>query len=280
MRTPLLPLLLLVTSALAGDFAGSAGLQLYSLRDSFKTDVPGTLDKVKALGFREVEGWGGIKTPPAELKKLLDDRGLKPISTHFSYGPLNTQLDQCVADAKVLGVKFAVCPWIDHEIGNFGQADVEKAAALFNKAGAAFKAVGIQFAYHAHGYEFRPVGETSVDTFFDRLAELCDPNNVAFEMDVFWVTQPGQNPAKLLAKYGSRWQLMHLKDIRKGSRIGVYTGKADLTDDVTIGTGQVNWPETLRAAAKVGIKYYFIEDESPTVLEQIPMSLKYLETLK
>jgi sugar phosphate isomerase/epimerase len=280
MRHSLFALLALAASALSGDFAGSAGLQLYSLRDAFKTDVPGTLDKVKALGFREVEGWGGIKTPPAELRKLLEDRGLHLVSTHFSYGPLSTQLDQCVADAKTLGVKFAVCPWIDHEIGSFGQADVEKAAALFNRAGAAFKAAGIQFAYHPHGYEFRPVAEGSSETFFDRLVALCDPEAVAFEMDVFWVFQPGQNPAKLLEKYGSRWQLMHLKDIRKGARIGVFTGKADLTDDVALGTGQVDWPETLRAAAKVGIRHYFIEDESPTVLEQIPVSLKYLESLK
>jgi sugar phosphate isomerase/epimerase len=99
-------------------------------------------------------------------------------------------------------------------------------------------------------------------------------------MDVFWVTHPGQDAAKLLEKHAGRWVLMHLKDIRKGARIGVYTGKAPLTDDVALGTGQVNWPAVLRAAAKTGVKHYFIEDESPTVLEQIPVSLKYLATLK
>jgi sugar phosphate isomerase/epimerase len=280
MRIPLLSLLVVTTSALAGDFAGKAGLQLYSLRDSFKTDVPGTLDKVKALGFTEAEGWGGMPVAPAELAKQLKERGITLVSSHFSWGPLSTNLDQCVKDAQTLGVKFAVCPWIDHEVGNFQMADVEKAAALFNKAGEAFKKVGITFGYHPHGYEFRPVSEGSTETLFDKLVAATKPEYVMFEMDVFWTFQPGQNPAKLLEKYPDRYQLMHLKDIRKGARTGVFTGKAPLTDDVAIGTGQVNWPETLRAAAKIGIKHYFIEDESPTALEQIPQSLKYLETLK
>ena len=137
MKRFLLPLLILSAGAhaieLTGDFKGPLGLQLYSLRDSFKTDVPGTLDKVKALGFTEAEGWAGVGVTPAELVRLLKERGIKLVSTHFSYGPLNTQLEQCVKDAQTLGVKFAVCPWIDHEVGNFQMADVEKAATLCKK---------------------------------------------------------------------------------------------------------------------------------------------------
>ncbi|MEO8353447.1 MAG: sugar phosphate isomerase/epimerase, partial [Chthoniobacteraceae bacterium] len=179
-----------------------------------------------------------------------------------------------------LDVQYVICPWIEHEIGSFGMADVEKAAALFNKAGAAFKEVGIQFGYHTHGYEFRPIAEGSTETYFDKLVAACKPGLVIFEMDVFWVTQPGQDAAKLLEKYGDRWELMHLKDLRKGARVGVYTGQAPKTDDVPLGTGQVNWPEVFAAAKKVGIKHYFIEDESPTALEQIPQSLAYLKSLQ
>jgi sugar phosphate isomerase/epimerase len=275
----LLPLLLFTGSALAGDFAGEMGLQLYSLREAFKTDVPGTLDKVKALGFREVEGASIIKAAPAELAQMLADRGLVPVSTHFSYGPLQKNLEQCVEDAKALGVKYAVCPWIDHEIGSFSEADVVKAAELFNRAGEAFKKAGIQFCYHPHGYEYRPI-EGSDETLFDKLVALTKPDLVGFQMDVFWVFLPGHDPAKLLEKYPGRWYLMHLKDLRKGAPRHSYTGRAPLTDDVPLGTGQVNWPEVLRAAAKVGVKHYFIEDESPTVWEALPLSLKYLNSLK
>ena len=285
MKRFLLPLLLLTAAGayaieLTGDFKGPVGLQLYSLRDSFKIDVPGTLDKVKALGFTEAEGWAGIGVSPAELVPLLKERGIKLVSTHFSYGPLSTQLEQCVKDAQTLGVKFAVCPWIDHEVGNFQLADVEKAAALFNKAGEAFKKAGITFAYHCHGYEFRPVTEGGSETFFDVLARETKPELVNFEMDVFWVVHPGQDPVKLLAKYPNRWTLMHLKDIRKGARTGVFTGRAALTDDVPLGTGQVNWPAVLKEAAKIGLKHSFIEDESPTVLEALPVTMKYLSTVK
>lgn len=275
-----LAFLTLVTSAFAGDFAGTAGLQLYSLRDIAKTDLGAALDRAKAFGFTEVEAGGFLKQTPEQLSALLKERGLTITSTHFSYKPLAENLDQCVKDAQTLGVKFAVCPWIDHEVGNFGDADVQKAAALFNRAGEAFAKAGIRFGYHVHGFEFRPVSEGASETYFDRLAAATRPELVCFEMDVLWVVLPGADPVKLLEKYGNRWQLMHLKDLKKGVRTGVYTGKTDLTNDVALGTGQVNWPAVLRAAAKAGVKHYYIEDESPTVLEQIPVSLKYLETLK
>ena len=126
----------------------------------------------------------------------------------------------------------------------------------------------------------KPLKEGGSETAFDVLVRETKPELVSFEMDVFWVMHPGQDPAKLLAKYGSRWALMHLKDIRKGAQTGIYTGHAPLTDDVPLGTGQVNWPEVLKTAAKVGVKYYFIEDESPTVMDALPVTTKYLSGLK
>jgi len=275
-----LALLLAATSAFAGDFAGTAGLQLYSLRDMMKKDLAASLDQAKAFGFTEVEGGGFIPAKPEQLVPMLKERGLTMTSTHFSFKPLTDNLDQCVKDAQALGVKYAVCPWIDHEVGNFNDDAVKKAAEVFNRAGEAFKKAGIRFGYHVHGFEFRPVSEGASETYFDRLVAATKPEFVCFEMDVLWVVLPGVDPVKLLEKYGDRWQLMHLKDLKKGVRTGVYTGKTDLTNDVTLGTGQVDWPAVLRTAAKVGVKHYYIEDESPTVLEQIPASLKYLESLK
>ena len=70
---------------------------------------------------------------------------------------------------------------------------------------------------------------------------------------------------------------MHLKDLKKGVATGSLAGKTDVTNDVTLGTGQMNWPSILAAAKKAGVKYYFIEDESPTAPEQIPQSLRFLE---
>ncbi|MEA3210938.1 MAG: hypothetical protein QOE70_3995 [Chthoniobacter sp.] len=284
MKHLLVSLFALTTSAfaldLSGDFKGPLGLQLYSLRDSFKTDVPGSLDKVKAFGFVEVETAGTYGLGAEKLKALLEERGLQPISGHFQYDALKKDLAAAVKEAQTLGVKFAVVPWIPHQGDSFGEADVKRAAADFNSFGEAFKAAGITFGYHPHGYEFRPVAEGSSETLFDLLVKETKPELVSFEMDVFWVTHPGQDPAKLLAKYPTRWVLMHLKDLRKGAATGIYTGHAPLTDDVPLGTGQVDWPAVLKEAAKVGVKHYFIEDESPTVLEALPVTTKYLQSLK
>ena len=286
MKRFLLPLLILSAGIgaraveLSGDFKGPLGLQLYSLRDAFKADVPGTLDRVKAFGFTEVETANTYGLGAEILLAMLKERGLNPVSGHFQYEPLTKDLAAAVAEAKALGLKFAVCPWIPHEEAVFGEAEAKKAAADFNKFGAAFKAAGIAFAYHCHGYEFKPLAEGGTETAFDVLVRETNPALVSFEMDVFWVVHPGQDPAKLLAKYAGRWSLMHLKDIRKGAQTGIYTGHAPLTDDVPLGTGQVNWPAVLKEAAKVGVKYYFIEDESPTVLEALPVTMKYLSAVK
>jgi sugar phosphate isomerase/epimerase len=103
---------------------------------------------------------------------------------------------------------------------------------------------------------------------------------VRFEMDVFWVVHPGHDPVKWLEKYPKRWELMHVKDMKKGLATGDFTGKADVRNDVTVGTGQMDWPAILKAAKKSGVKHYFLEDEAPTAAEQIPLSKKYLETVR
>jgi len=280
----ILVLLSLSTAAFAldlqGDFKGPAGLQLYSLRDTFKTDPIQALDKAKALGFTTAELYSTLPLETEKLKAMLAERGITAVSGHFGYEVLKKDLAGSVKSAQYLGLKFAGVAWIPHEIGKFGEADVQRAAADFHEFGAAFKAAGIQFFYHVHGYEFRPLEKGSSETYFDLLAKATQPDLVSFEMDVFWVVLPGADPVNLLAKYPGRWSLMHLKDMRKGAMTGIYLGKAALTDDVPLGTGQVNWPAVLKQAAASGVKHYFIEDESPTVLDALPVSTKYLEAVK
>jgi sugar phosphate isomerase/epimerase len=275
-----LSLATLVTTAFAGDFAGEAGLQIYSLRDIYKKDAPAALDKVKEFGIKIVETYNNPTPAPAELKKLLDERGLKPVSGHFGYGMFEKELPKVIENAKALGLEYAGIAWIDHEPGVFGDEQVAKAAANFNKWGEEMSKQGLKFMYHCHGYEFRPVAEGSDKTWMDVLMEKTKPEFVAFEMDVFWVVHPGADPVKYLNKYPGRWQLMHIKDLQKGVRTGVYTGHAPVEQGVVAGTGQMDWPAIFRAASKSGVKYYFIEDEHPKAVEQIPQTLKYLRSLK
>jgi sugar phosphate isomerase/epimerase len=265
---------------LSGDFKGPLGLQLYTLRESFKTNVPGTLDKVKALGFTGIEGGGDYGLGLEKFNALLQERGLKMVSAGFGYEAMKKDIAGAVRRAQALRVKFVMCAWIPHAESGLTEADARRAAADFNEWGAAFEAADITFTYHPHGYEFRPLKEGGTRTHFDLLVAETKPEFVSFEMDVFWVTHPGQDPAKLLAQYPDRWALMHLKDLRRGATTGIHTGHAPQSDDVPLGTGQVNWPAVLKQAAAVGVKYYFIEDESAAPLEAVPMSMKYLERMK
>jgi len=276
MKTTLLCLTLFAVNALAGSFRGTPGLQLYSLREDFKKDVPGTLKKVKEYGFREVELAGTYGLSPGEFKKLLDANGLVAIAGHFPYAQFVKDPEAVARDAKALGLKYAGCAWAGHK-PPLDEKQCRAIAGVFNKAGAALAKHGIKFYYHNHGFEFVPHGN---GTLFDLLMELTDPKTVSYQMDVLWTVFPGQDPVKLLEKYGSRWELMHLKDLKKGVPTGSLAGKTDVTNDVALGTGQVDYPAVLRAAQKAGVKYYFIEDESPLVHEQLPKSLKFLREVQ
>jgi sugar phosphate isomerase/epimerase len=259
-----------------GSFKGAPGLQLYSLRDSFKSDVPGTLDKVKALGIKEVEIAGVAGMKPAEFKKMLDERGLKAIGGHWPFERLEKEPAAVAAEAKVLGCSYVACAWVPHDGAIFTEKDARKAITVFNQAGDVMKQNGLHFCYHAHGYEFQPHGD---GTLFDLLAREMKEGVADFEMDVFWVVHPGQDPVKLMQKYPTRFKLMHLKDWKKGSR-GNLSGHAPNEESVALGTGVVDWPRVLAEAEKIGVKHYFIEDEAPNVEEQLPVTLQYLKTVR
>jgi sugar phosphate isomerase/epimerase len=263
-------------SVVAADAAKpTTGLQLYSLRSQTQLrGVPWVLDQVKAWGIKEVELAGTGNLTAEQFKAEVDKRGLKAVSSHFPYKRLKEDIAGVVQDAKALGIKFAGCAWIDHKDA-FDEAECRDAIATFNKAGEALAKEGITFFYHAHGYEFQKHGD---GTLLDLLFAETKPEWVSYQMDVLWIVFPGQDPAKLLEKYGSRWKLMHLKDLKKGVATGSLAGKTDLTNDVVLGAGQTDWTAVLAAAKKAGVQHYFIEDESPTVMEQVPASLAFMKS--
>ena len=258
-------------------FKGPIGLQLYSLRGLFQSQgVPATLKLVQSYGIKNVELAGTYNLTPDRFLELLKEHGLTAVSGHFSYDLYRDNPEKVAADAQALGLKYAGCAWISHERGKFDEAKAREAAEVFNKAGEALAKEGIQFFYHCHGYEFQPHGD---GTYMDLLIKETDPGKVAYQMDVFWVVHPGADPVKYLTSYPGRWQLMHVKDMKKGLK-GDFSGVADVKNDVTVGTGQMDWPAILAAAKKSGVKWYFIEDESPTAVDQIPLSLKHLASVK
>jgi sugar phosphate isomerase/epimerase len=255
-------------------YTAPLGVQAYTFRKSFPIDVAKTLDTIKMMGFAEIEG-NSNGVSPEEFKKMCDERGISIPSTGGDFKQLMTSPDSVAQTAKLLGAKYVMCSWVPHE-GAFNINDAKKAVEVFNKAGKVLKDQGITLCYHAHGYEFQPYKN---GTLLDYIIQNTNPENVSLEMDILWVHFGGGDPIGLLKKYGNRWKLMHLKDLRKGTPKDL-TGSTSQDNDVPLGTGEIDIPAILKAAKKAGIKHYFIEDESSNVNVQVPQSISYLKSLK
>jgi sugar phosphate isomerase/epimerase len=264
--------------ALAGDFAGPLGVQLYSFRTAFRTDVPGTLARVRALGFQEVELAGTYGMSAAQFRQALDAAGLRATSMHVGYERLRDSLPAVLAEAKTLGVGWVGTAWIPHPSGPLTVARAREVAADFDRWGKAARAEGVRFFYHDHGYEFYAQGDTLP---MDVLMQGTDPEAVSYEMDVFWTALPGVDPAAWLRKYPNRWRLMHLKDMRRGVATGVHTGGSNPdSTEVPVGSGQIDYRAVLRAAKEIGVEKYYVEDEVVDPFASIPVSTRWLSSVK
>lgn len=280
MKTPLLTALListLLTPALAQQTA-PVGLELYSFRDQFTADVPGTMAKVKQMGFREVEVAGTYGLSLEAFRKELDKNGLKAISTGASFEDLESNVPKVISEAKALGAKYVVCAWIPHTEDLFTQGDADRAIDVFNTAGKLLLDEKIMLCYHTHGYEFQKIPDMQA-SFFDYMVPQLDPKYVNLEMDVYWVKAPGEDPVAILKKFPKRFLLAHLKD-RKPGTPNTLTGHDDVESNVVLGAGDVGIAAFMAVAKKAGIKHFFIEDESSRSMDQMPKSLTFLRGLK
>ncbi len=254
------------------------GLQLYSLRDQMLAHTSATLAEVHDWGVTNVELAGTYNLTTAEFRDQLNEHQLNAFSAHFPYERFRDDVEGVAHDAQVLGLKYAGCAWIPHDDNRpFDEQTCRQAIEVFNRAGKALARHGLKFFYHVHGFEFQPFQQ---GTLFDLLMKETNPQYVHFEMDVFWIVHPGQDPLLLLAKYPKRWELMHLKGMRDSTPTGLLTGHSATTNDVALGTGKIDYVPILRLAHHLGIRWYIIEDESPSSEQQIPQSLQFLRTMQ
>ena len=252
------------------------GMVSYTYRQSLQKDMPTTLDSLKALKVYDMEFSSLFGKKATEIRKLLDERGMYCSSFGVSYQDALTKSDEVASNAKSLGAKFVRVAWIPHD-GPFTKELADKTIADFSIIGKNLKEnYGLEFCYHNHGFEFAPY---EGGTFFDYLAKNTDPKYVNFEMDILWTFFPGIDPAKLLEQYPTRFKLMHVKDLKKGI-VGNLSGGTSSENDVALGTGQLNLPAIMKAAKKAKIQHYYIEDESSLHALQVPVSIKYLLSIK
>ncbi|HTE33017.1 MAG TPA: sugar phosphate isomerase/epimerase [Chryseolinea sp.] len=251
------------------------GIVSYTYRHSFQKDVAMTLDTIKRLGITNIEFSNLFGRTSQEIKAMLDERGMRCSSFGVGYADLVGKTSEVAQNAKNLGASFVRVAWIPHD-SLFSIEIAKKAVEDFNTAGMLLKEqYGLDFCYHNHGYEFMPYES---GTFFDYIVTHTDPEFVSFELDILWAFHPGVDPASLLKKYGARFKLMHVKDLRKGVK-GDFTGSTSVENDVALGTGQINISSIMKAAKRSGIVHYYIEDESSNVKRQVPQSLAFLKKL-
>jgi sugar phosphate isomerase/epimerase len=251
------------------------GVQLWSVRDDMGKDAKGTLAKVAKMGYKQVEGFGysegkffGI--PTDEYAKVLAGNGLVMPSAHgmitskdFTNGQLSDDFKRMTDDAKKVGQKYVIAPYMVDEDRPKGKLMAE----MFNKAGEHCKAMGMKFGYHNHDFEFVKYDGVSL---YKTLLDNTDRNLVTFEMDLYWVKYAKENPVEWFKNYKGRFTHFHVKDHDPVKNVSV-----------EVGEGDINFQQIFNSKLS-GAKYFIVELEAykRTPLEGIEISLKNLKKLR
>lgn len=234
-----------------GSTAIPVGLQLYSVRAQIQQGLPAILSKLKGIGYQEIETFSGLNSrPAAELKRMVEDAGLRLPSGHFDYDKFETSFDY----AHSLGVSFMVCPYLPHH----GSPDeFKQAAEKFNQWGEKARAAGMRLAVHNHNFEFQKFGNT---TGYEILISQTDPKLVFFELDCYWVAEAGYDPVQLMKSMPGRVPLLHLKDRQPGTAISqkLDNAAARFTE---VGTGTLDYKRIIAEARALDVQHYFVEQD-------------------
>ena len=237
------------------------GLQLYSLREQCKTDLPGMLAAVSRIGYKGVEFAGYHGRNAAQLRKLLDDNGLVACGTHTAYETvLDDKLKETVEFNRILGNKFLIVPWME---GKSKQEWLDK-ARLFNEISDKVKADGMFVGYHAHAHDFQKFdGVSAWDLFFGNTKP-----EVIMQLDTGNCRDGGADPLTVLEQYPGRARSIHVKASGGGP-------------DAVIGEDKLNWPEIFAfCETQGGTQWYVIEHESGTnPLEAVKRSFEALRKM-
>ncbi len=250
------------------------GLQLYTVRDKIKQDLDGTLNKLAEIGYNSVEAAGYSATDgtfygekPKVFANKLKGLGITLNSSHTVLEP--DMAEKVFTDATEAGCKFVVYPHLAESRRQ--NIDGYKATAeKLNKLGEIGNKYGIRFGYHNHAFEFKDMdGQIGMDV----LISETDPELVTFEADLYWITRGGYNPVDYMSKYPGRFELWHVKDMAK-------------TEDMffaPVGTGRIDFKSIFAIKDKVGMKFFFVEQDRFKDLdpfESVEMSFKYLNNAK
>jgi sugar phosphate isomerase/epimerase len=238
------------------------GLQLYSLREQCKTDLPGMLVAVSKIGYRGVEFAGYHGRSAKELRQMLDDNGIIACGTHTPYDSVqDDKLKETVEFNLIIGNKFLIVPWMNETTSKQEWLDRAK---LFNDIARKIKPEGLWIGYHAHAHDFKQIdGVSAWDLFFGNTKR-----EVIMQLDTSNCCEGGADPVAVLKKYPGRARTIHIKANGGGP-------------DAVIGEDKVNWKEVFAFCEGKGkTQWYVVEHESgKDPLDAVKRSYEALRTM-
>lgn len=246
-------------------------IQLYSVRDDMEKDFEGTLRAIKSYGYEGVELAGFYGKTAEEVKNILSEIGLVPVSAHVGIELMRADMEQVIKDYKTVGCKYIAVPWLNPE-DRLTSENAEKTVSDIRRFTKMAMDNGLIMCYHNHDFEFERInGEYAFDLLYSEIPEL------KVEQDSCWVAVSGESPSEYLKKYSGRTPLLHLKDFA-GTR-------ADNTFELRPnGYGVQNFGEIIKTAEENGVEWLIVEQDEPSMdksrLECAKLSIEYLETLR
>jgi sugar phosphate isomerase/epimerase len=222
-------------------------LQLYSIRHDCEKDLPGTLKAVAKMGYDGVEFAGYYGYSAEDLRKMLDDLGLRVAGTHIGLNTLQGEtLPETVAFNRTLGNRFLIVPGLPEERRN-SRAAWQGTAEIFNDIASKLVDEGMVTGYHNHAIEFQPMdGELPWDTFFGNTRD-----DVVMQVDIGNALHGGGDPIPYIARYPGRAITVHLKEY------------SATNDKALVGEGDVDWGQVFGLCESVGgTEWYIVEQES------------------
>jgi sugar phosphate isomerase/epimerase len=237
------------------------GIQLYTVGQDLKKDVGTTLKQIRAIGYTEVETAGFAGLTAKQFRAELDNAGLGCHSAHMQMN--SPDLGPVFDDAHALGVHFVVSSAL-FSSGEGAQPTVDvykKMAAHINDIAQKAQQAGLQYAYHNHNFEFKPLDGNTIG--YDVLLSETDPSLVDFELDCGWMVAAGYSPIKYFKKYPRRYKMLHIKDFVAGSKVSTSLAAPERPQGTELGHGHIDYKPILKAARKTAVKYIYVEQEPP-----------------
>ena len=225
------------------------GVQLYTVRDAMQHDLAGTLERVAAIGYTDVEFAGYFGRSPAQIRALVERAGLAAPSSHVAFALLRDDWPDTVHAARDAGHAYITIPWLPDSVRRT-RADWSSMAAQLNRAGEVARAAGVRLAYHNQEYDLVPVEGARP---LDLLLAGTDPALVAFQLDVYWLFKAGGDPVSYLREHPGRFAMTHLKD-SAGPPSHVMRD---------VGSGMLDFANILAAGADAGVQHHFVEHDEP-----------------